>query len=79
MTRRAISGRPYDAVFRMNYPPLANFEEYVGSKTTIDLVNHHHARGRGDLQNAALDRRSNSSPSSASSPCLHEVQHSPYR
>jgi len=31
-------------VFRINYPPIANFEEWVGSKTTIELVNHHHAR-----------------------------------
>jgi len=34
----------HDAVFRINYPPTEKFEEYVGSKTTIELVNHHHAR-----------------------------------
>ena len=34
----------HDAVFRINYPPTENFEEYVGSKTTVELVNHHHAR-----------------------------------
>ena len=34
----------HDAVFRINYPPTEKFEEYVGSKTTVDLVNHHHAR-----------------------------------
>lgn len=36
----------HDAVFRINYPPTENFEEYVGSKTTVELVNHHHARVR---------------------------------
>ena len=33
-----------DAVFRINYPPLEGFEEHVGSKTTFDMTNHHHAQ-----------------------------------
>jgi hypothetical protein len=34
----------HDAVIRINYPPIETYEEHVGSKTTIELVNHHHAR-----------------------------------
>mmetsp|Transcript_18669 Transcript_18669/g.29885 ORF Transcript_18669/g.29885 Transcript_18669/m.29885 type:complete len:665 (+) Transcript_18669:90-2084(+) len=34
----------HHAVFRINYPPIEGFTEQVGSKTTLELVNHHHAR-----------------------------------
>jgi len=32
----------HDAVFRINYPPVAGYEKHVGTVTSFDLVNHHH-------------------------------------
>ena len=33
-----------EAVFRINYPPLKGYGEYVGTKTTFDFSNHHNAQ-----------------------------------
>jgi hypothetical protein len=33
-----------DAVFRINYPPLAGFEKHVGSKSTFEITNMHHVQ-----------------------------------
>lgn len=41
----AIDG--HDAVIRINLPPVAGYERHVGSRTTLDLCNHHHARRVG--------------------------------
>jgi hypothetical protein len=34
----------HDAVVRVNYPPIENFTQHVGSKTTFDFTNHHNAQ-----------------------------------
>ena len=35
------------AVFRINYPPTEGYEKHVGSRTTFDIVNGHHAQRLG--------------------------------
>eukprot|EP00959_Pyramimonas_sp_CCMP1952_P060324 1260504-Pyramimonas_sp.AAC.1 len=35
-----------DAVFRINYPPTAGFQQDVGGRTNFDLVNHHNLQVR---------------------------------
>jgi len=37
----------HDGVFRINYPPVKKFSKYVGSRTTHDVVNMHHAQRLG--------------------------------
>lgn len=33
-----------EAVFRINYAPTAGYEQYVGSRTTFDIVNEQHTK-----------------------------------
>ena len=37
----------HDGVFRINYPPVKKFSKHVGSRTTHDVVNMHHAQRLG--------------------------------
>ena len=37
----------HDGVFRINYPPVKKFSKHVGSRTTHDIVNMHHAQRLG--------------------------------
>jgi len=39
---REIDSR--DAVFRINYPPIAGFERHVGTKSTFEITNMHHVQ-----------------------------------
>jgi len=44
----ACSERPcWQAVFRINYPRTDGYEKHVGSRTTFDIVNGHHAQRLG--------------------------------
>ena len=37
----------HDGVFRINYPPVKKFSKHVGSRTTHDIANMHHAKRPG--------------------------------
>jgi hypothetical protein len=63
----------HDAVFRINYPPTVNFEEYVGSKTTVELVNHHHARELAQAESYVSRRFVDPSDCALGKYCTHVV------
>eukprot|EP00854_Cymbomonas_tetramitiformis_P000889 gene889-1387_t len=44
---RQIDSR--DAVFRVNRAPTSGFEQYVGSKTTFDIINQQHAKVKAEV------------------------------
>ena len=63
----------HEAVFRINYPPLDGYQEYVGTKTTHELVNHHHAREIALAEGYLTRRFLDPSDCSLGKYCTHAV------